>query len=290
MLVLLFPLFVSAQVIEQIRSKGYRIEYQSEGGALFSSQKDSSVRILALDMCKVSVSQFVSKPLNPAFGNGFYSKNSSSPYFKRFSYQELIKRSKPNTFAVVNAMFFEQYADSTQLSFPIKVNGKLLTGGSSPYGPNQNPKHPYYKTVQLLALVFNENSAKITAYGTSEKNVFQNDEIQNGLASYNYKDHPAAVFQGNRVTRFILAGTLNGDNQEGDEWLIIVIAKKTIGEEADLLKNIGVKSDIISLDGGTSVFLYGPKFGLKEAPGFDSITKDSIGVRELPHYLQFNLK
>lgn len=291
----LFTEFSSAQVLEQIRSKGYKIEYQGEGGALFSSEKDTSIRILALDLRKIKISQIVSNPINKTNGNGFYSKNSSSPYFKRYNYSDIIKQANPNTFAIINAMFFEQYADSTQLSFPIKVNGKILTGGSSPYGPNQNPKHDYYKNAKLLALVFNTNSAKIITYGTSEKNVFQNDDIQNGLVSYNYKEHPAVIFQNNKVTRFLLVGTLHdksqkNENQYEDEWLIVAIAQKTIGEVADILKNVGVKSEIMTLDGGTSVFLYGTKFGLKEAPGFDSNSKDSIKARNLPHYLQFDLK
>ena len=277
---------VNAQLKESILAKGFNLKFEDKAGYLFTSLSDSSIRLLAIDMRKVNVTQIMSQGKNGK-GKGLYIKDSDSPYFERLSYESEIAKTNSNTFALINASFFEEYTDTTRLSFPIKNKGEVLTGGSSPYGPQANPKHEYYKTTQLLSLSFYNGKAEIQQFGTADRNVFQSDEIQNGIATYNYKDHPAVIIAKNRVTRFILAGTMDMDKEDGDEWLLIVIAKNTIGNVANVLKKVGVTSEILSFDGGSSVLLYGPKFGVIEHPGINS---NVMTDWKLPHYIRFDLK
>ncbi|MEH2402023.1 MAG: hypothetical protein V7K19_01940 [Nostoc sp.] len=84
---------------------------------------------------------------------------------------------------MINCSLFEQYQSSSQLSFPIKLNGVVISGGTSPYGPIKQPKEKYYTNIHLKALVLQGGSQKPKFksqkyYGISSLGLF------NGLLIY----------------------------------------------------------------------------------------------------------
>lgn len=85
-------------------------------------------------------------------------------------------------------------------------------------------------------------------------------------------------------------GTLNKDGVKGDELLLIVTANQTtLDEAADLLRKLGVKGDIITVDGGRSTYLFNPQSGNIIVPQMSNLQANPT-FRDLPHYLGFRKK
>src|ERR687885_682499 len=62
-----------------------------------------------------------------------------------------------------------------------------------------------------------------------------------------YGDHPARVLGKNQANRYQLIGTLDLDGIKGDELLLIMtVNRTTLGEGADLLRQLGVEGEIIT--------------------------------------------
>jgi len=202
-------------------------------------------------------------------------------------YQQLYAN---NVFSIINCSFFEQYQPSTQLSFPIKFNGVVISGGNSPYGPVKEPKDKYYRNIRLKALVWDDNQAYITNYDLTSGAPLNQKAVKNAIVTYQYSDHPAKVLAQNQVNKYQVMGTLNKDGVKGDELLLIVTANQTtLDEAADLLRKLGVKGDIITVDGGRSTYLFNPQSGNIIVPQMSNLQANPT-FRDLPHYLGFRKK
>lgn len=279
----------------------YKIIDTIEGAGLFSKTVSVDtgsyeVYLQVINLKYISVSHIISETGNKGLKEGRYYNGylkSNSPYYKAIPQAVVLGNLASlggRVFSVINAAFFEEYNDSTQLAFPIKIDGKVLTGGSSPYGPCDSPMHAYYKKAQLKALVINRESAAIMNYHHQAGYPLNLWSVKNALVTYSYKDHPANLLANNPVNRYHVIGTLNNDNIPGDELLLILTVNKTTLENAaGHLRQLGVKGDIITVDGGSSVFLYNSSEGIIQYPGLmDKAGKTSF-IR-LPHYLVFMKK
>lgn len=250
-----------------------------------------------IDLGKIQIEQLVGEVTSRGIGEGKYYQGEGkydSPFFKMQLFKrvsdEYTKIYGDSVFTIINCSFFEQYQSSSQLSFPIKLNGKVITGGSSPYGPIAQPKDKFYRNITLKALVWDEKQVYITDYNPATGAPLSDKSVKNAIATYQYSDHPAKVFGGNQKNRYHLIGTLNKDNIKGDELLLIVtVNRATIDEAADLLRKLGVRGDIITLDGGISTYLFNSRLGNITLPQSVNL-KDNPEFRSLPHYLGFRAR
>lgn len=271
-------------------------QLDSTDGALFFKRqirKDSAVYtayLQVIDLRLMKLLQITKEAGNKGLGEGKYycGKNSNSPYFKRVSHEVVLNLQQAaagdQLFLAINGVFFEQYKDSTQLSFPLKTGGKIISWGSSLYGPVKNAANIYYDSVQLKALIINKSSAAIVNYDIKTGYPLNNNAVTDAIVTYEYKDHPARVLAGNMVNRFHVIGTLNADSKAGDEILLILtVDKTTLDNAAVQLRLLGIKSDIITI-GGTSVFVYNTKMGITQYPGKNEPQYEGEYI-ELPHYI-----
>jgi hypothetical protein len=85
-------------------------------------------------------------------------------------------------------------------------------------------------------------------------------------------------------------GTLNKDGIPGNELILIVtVNQATLDEAAELLRKLGIKGDIITIDGGSSTLITNPRTGALIKPQPVNMIDNPI-VRYLPHYLGFRKK
>ena len=216
----------------------------------------------------------------------------SSPFFERLTttaarsrYQE----QHPSTvFSIINASFFEEYQSSTRLSFPIKLNGALISGGSSPYGPIPNPTDAYYRQVTLKALVWDSNTVAITRYDPATGYPLNQPGVENALVSYDYRDHSAYVLADDPVNYYHVMGIVESEegSRAGNQLLIATAARSTLAQAAAILRQRGVQGTIMTLDGGISTYLWNVKAGNLVLPQVAAGEK----VPALPHYLGIRAK
>lgn len=250
-----------------------------------------------IDLKQNTLAQFIEidKTAKPGPGKYIGAKAlSDSPFFSSFSVDEAIKKikgkEKQNFIGMVNGGFFESFDPSTQMAFPIKKDGAILTAGSSPSGPCENPRLPIFKEVQLKALVWTDSMASIQNYDPKTGMPLTQDQYSNGLVTYAYDEHPANIFRPNVPDRFMLIGTARTPGNMADNLVVIMTFNKgNIELAAAHLRELGVKSDIIALGGSASAFLYNRKKGMLEVPGV-SLGSSGVGGIRLPHFLFFSKK
>ncbi|HEX9006787.1 MAG TPA: hypothetical protein VF889_05805, partial [Bacteroidota bacterium] len=152
-----------------LRLPGYQLLDSTSGALLLLKHvplgaDTASAYLQVIDLHRCAVRQLCIETSNKGVDQGkYFAPGNNSPYFRRFLYTALdsilqtgaagLPDAAAPFFSVTNGQFFEQYQESTQLSFPVKVAGKVLTGGSSPYGPTDHPRSSYYRTAQLRALL-----------------------------------------------------------------------------------------------------------------------------------------
>jgi hypothetical protein len=245
------------------------------------------VYIQTIDPSKVQIDQLIGTADNKGDKGLYYPSKTenTSPYFQRLTTQTVRDSyqtqhpSKP--FSIINASFFEDYQSSTRLSFPIKLNGKLITTGSSPYGPIPKPADAYYQTIQLKALTWNNQTATISNYDPKTGYPLNQPTIKNGLVSYAYQDHPSYALAGDPANRYHVIGI----DAKQNHLLIATSNRTTLKQAAEILRQQGVTGDIMTIDGGISTYLWTAKG--------DLILPQVAGGEQaaaLPHYLGIRIK
>jgi hypothetical protein len=181
-------------------------------------------------------------------------------------------------FSAVNFAFFESYGPSTALAFPVKVGGRVITGGSGPYGPIAHPRHPYYRTSVLRALTWNERAAAVTRYDPATGAPLNDPGVREGVVTYAYADHPSSALAGDPPNRYQLLGVVGVDGSH--TLAILTLDRASLRAGAQLLRRHGVTGDILTFDGGVSTYLWTARNGVLEAPD-----NNATAAPTLPHYL-----
>jgi hypothetical protein len=266
-------------------SLDYKVLDSIKGAILYKKnvktrEGEWSILLQVIDIQQVKVEHLASTPHEGNQPEGLYladKKFSKSPYFKMYGYQNAIKQAEKkyskNLWGLMNAAFFEQYGDSTQLAFPIKVNGIIQSSGSSPNGPQNAPKIAYYKNTTLKALVWNDTMVSIQNYNPKTGHPLTDNSVKNALVSYDYKDHPAIILRKDPANRYHVLGTIK------NQLLILTVNQTSLEYAAQHLRTLGVKGFIMTIDGGVSVFIHNHKKGNLELP--------SNTEKKLPHYFAF---
>ncbi|QLE40471.1 hypothetical protein FD723_08380 [Nostoc sp. C052] len=270
-----------------------------DGAALYKKQltNGNEAYLQIIDLRKMHIDQITGEVDDMGLNEGKYYKGEGghySPFFQNKLFSEVTDEYKKlyanNVFSMINCSFFEQYQSSTQLSFPIKLNGVVITGGTSPYGPIKEPKDKYYSNIRLKTLVWDNQQAYITDYNPVSGAPLNQKAVKNAIVTYQYSDHPAKVLAQNQANKYQLIGTLNKDGVKGDELLaIMTVNQATLDEGADLLRKLGVKGDIITIDGGKSTYLFNSQQGDIIVPQLSNLQENPT-FRHLPHYLGFRKK
>lgn len=262
-----------------------------EGATLdrISLQQNNVVYVQTIDPRKMVIDQVIGEVDRRKGMKGFYypeKRQDSSPFFTRLTVAAVLSYyQKPHgakLFSIINASFFEDYKRSTRLSFPIKFNGKIMTAGSSPYGPIPKPADPYYHTIQLKALTWQEGQVSIINYSPTNGSPLNQSNVANGLVSYAYQDHPAYALAGDPVNRYHVLGVIHNDKDpQAHRLLIATVNRATLAEAAAVLRQRGVNSDLMTIDGGISTYLWTTKVGTLVLPQVAEGEKEAA----LPHYL-----
>ena len=297
-LVIIFLVIISSLWIAQSFTppSSYQPLVVIDGAALYKKQLTGSneAYLQVIDLHKIQIDQLVGEVDEMGLSQGKYYKGEGryySPFFKMKLFEEVTDEYKQlygdAVFSLINCSFFEQYKSSSQLSFPIKINGEILTGGHSPYGPVSEPADRFYSNIRLKALVWDDKGAYITDYDPATGAPLKESTVKNAIVSYQYSDHPAKVLGKNQANRYQLIGTLDLDGMKGNELLLIMtVNRTTLDEAADLLRQLGVKGDIITIDGGSSTYLFNSRKGNIILPQ-PANQDDNPTFRKLPHYLGF---
>ena len=277
-------------------SSSYQPVEVIDGAGLYKKQRTdgNEAYLQVIDLHKLQIDQLVGEVDNMDLGQGKYYQGEGehySPFFKMKLFDEVTDEYKElysdTVFSLINCSFFEQYKSSSQLSFPIKFNGEVITGGHSPYGPVSQPADKFYSNIRLKALVWDDSGAYITDYDPATGAPLNESRVKNAIVSYQYSDHPAKVLGKNQANRFHVIGTLDFDGIKGDELLLIMTVNRArLDEAADLLRQLGVRGDIITIDGGSSTYLFNSRKGNIILPQ-PANQEDNPTFRKLPHYLGF---
>jgi hypothetical protein len=279
-----------------IETNRFQLLTQVEGAKLYqvSLEKGNIAYLQTFDPRKIQIDQLMGNTEQVGKGQGLYYQGkgkSDSPFFKMQTaavtaqnYQTLYG---DQVFSIINFSFFEDYKTSSRLSFPIKLNGKVITGGSSPYGPITNPADPAYKNIRLKALLWDDRNVGIAEYDPKTGSPLNQPTVKNAIVSYEYRDHPAHLLGGDPPNRYHVLGTFR---QAGEDTGLAVISvnRATLEETATLLRqsSLGIKGPIMTFDGGTSTYLFNAQRGHLLSP--QAVGPKSKAV--LPHYLGFRRK
>jgi hypothetical protein len=251
-------------------------------------QNGNVAYIQTIDLRKMQMDQLVGKVDRTQSAKGMYypSKDkNSSPFFERLTTLEVRddyqKHYGVEIFSIINASFFEDYKGSSRLSFPIKLNGKVITTGNSPYGPIPKPADSYYRNIQLKALTWGDGQVAITNYNPTTGYPLNQPTVKNALVSYIYKDHPAYTLAKDPANKYHVLGIL-----KPNQLAIATVNHTTLESAANLLRQKGVKDDLMTIDGGISTYLWNSKAGDLILPQVAEKEK----VAALPHYLGLRIK
>lgn len=235
-----------------------------------------------VDLHRMTIDQILGPVDTAAPAPSAYYPAAVSPRFGRLTSDRMQSscgnRYGTAAFSAVNAAFFETYDASTALAFPVKVDGRVLTGGSSPYGPVAHPKDPYYRTVTLRALTWDRNGATITTYDPATGNPLSDRRIRDALVTYLYRDHPSYALGGDPPNRYQLLGVIEADGSR--DLAILTVDRASLEAGARILHQHGVTGDVLTVDGGISTSLWAASAGELEAAN-----NAPAHASSLPHYL-----
>ena len=212
---------------------------------------------------------------------GLYHPTASSPFFALLDPAETVRQSWDlGALSVMNGAFFETPGEaSSQIAFPLAVGGRVVTGGSSPYGPGRPGAggKQWGQTLRVLGL---DTLARVADYDRQSGAPLGQPGFENAVVSYAPEAHPTRI-----ATRFHVLGALDADGDGATETLIVVTSdgRTRIGAAASLLIRLGAAPDAqIALDGGASVLVWTPRAGTLHQP-----TPIRGRPQPLPHFLVF---
>ena len=187
--------------------------------------------------------------------------------------------------AVLNGAFFETPGEpTTQIAFPVARAGRVVTGGSSPYGPGRPGAEGERWGRPLRALGLGDTVAHVASYDPVTGSPLDQPAFADAVVSYAPDAHPSRI-----ATRFHVLGALDADGDGTTETLLVTTSdgRTTIDVPAALLTRLGVAPEaLLALDGGASVFVWSRQAGTLHRP----TPAGGRDPQRLPHYLTLRLR
>lgn len=228
-------------------------------------------------------------------GPGLYSPGTPSPFLATLSHGEAVGRLRRDVgaLAVVNGAFLETpAAPPTEIAFPIKTGGRVVTGGASPYGPGRPGADGRRWGGPLQALVLRDTAVAVVPYDHTTGAPLDGPDVREAVVSYAPAGHPTGV-----AARFHALGPLDPGPDGASEVLLVLTSsgETTIAEVSRLLALIGVPEPRqIAFDGGASTFVWNRTAGdvtlPARVPARLGPAPPGDGRYTLAHYVGFRLR
>lgn len=191
-----------------------------------------------------------------------YLPGAPSPFVSTLSSDAAVARVRScrRALAVINGAFLETpAAPPTQIAFPLKVAGRVVSGGSSPYGPGAPGSTGRRWSVPLRALILDSATVRVEPYSAADGAPLTDAAVTDAVVTYAPTAHPAWGLR----TRFHVLGPR-------DSTTLVVLTSSggsTIGFLAALAERLGVpEPSQVTLDGGASTFLWNRTAGAVTRP------------------------
>ena len=235
------------------------------------------------DLRAVEVSHVLGQVATDDTTVSFLPPTAPSPRITLLDPAEVISRS-PEALAVINGAFFETPGEPTsRLAFPLALGGKVISGGSSPYGPGR-PGAADERWGQPLRALGLDTLVHVETYDSATGAPLGENGYTAALVSYAPDAHPSRI-----ATRFHVLGALDIDDDGTTETLVIVTSdgRTRIGAAVSLLTRLGVSPEtFVAIDGGASVLVWNSRTGTLHEPA----PAGGRAPQALPHYLVFTLR
>ncbi len=238
------------------------------------------------DLEGVALVQIVGPMVAGDSAAGAFHPSAPSPRFETMPPGALIRQQSADDrlLAVVNGAFFETPGEvSTQLAFPLVEAGRVVTGGSSPYGPGRPGAAAKRWGRPLRALGLLDRAVRVVDYDPATGAPLDGAAFAEAFASYAPDAHPTRI-----ATRFHLLGPVDADSTGASSELMVVTGlTTTVDALSAVLAGWGVAPEHqVALDGGASVLIWNRRTGVLQRPtaagGFDP--------QPLPHVLALRLR
>ena len=261
--------------------EGRALDRSGDAWALAEVASDSGTFLVQwADLGAIAVEQVLGLE-DGVGGRGLYHPTAPSPAFALLDPDETVRRAwDRGALAVMNGAFFETPGEpSSQVAFPLAIGARVVTGGSSPYGPGR-PGAEAKRWGRPLRALGLDTLARVAEYDRQSGAPLGRPGFEDAVVSYAPDAHPTRI-----ATRFHVLGALDTDGDGVTETLVVVTSdgRTRIDAAASLLSRLGVAAGAqIALDGGASVLVWTPRAGTLHRPS-------PIGGRPqpLPHYLVF---
>lgn len=228
------------------------------------------------DLRRVVVEQTLGTRADSSDAPGRYHPTVPSPVFALVATETVVAQARRDgAYAVLNGAFFETPGrPASRLAFPLALGGRVVTGGSSPYGPGRRGAETARWGRPLRALGLADTLVHVSPYDPATGAPLGDPAFAEAIVSYAPDAHPTRI-----ATRFHVLGALDADGNGTTETLVIVTSdgRTDVDAPAALLARFGVARDHqTTLDGGASVLLWNRRAGRLERPA---------GDQPLPHLL-----
>ena len=274
------PAFAEALAAAGLEARA--LDRSGDAWALAEIASDSgSFDVQWADLGRVVVGQVLGPEAQPG-RRGLYHPSAPSPSFDLLG-SDAVVRQAGDALAVMNGAFFETPGEpSSEIAFPLALDGTVVTGGRSPYGPGRPGAHRRRWGRPLRALGL-DTRVHVADYGRQTGVPLGQPGFENAVVSYAPEAHPTTL-----ATRFHVLGAVDADGDGALETLVVVTSdgQTRIAAAAALAARLGAGPDTqIALDGGASVLLWTLRAGFRHQPV-------PIGGRPqpLPHYLTLTLR
>ena len=266
----------------------YVLDRAGDAYALVEVPSDTGNVLLQLvDLRKATVTQVLGPVVEGGPDDSHFHPTAASPRVELMDLAEVVRQQAADDrlLAVINGAFFETPGEPiSQIAYPIAENGRVVTGGSSPYGPGRPDAATERWGQPLRALGLADSIAHIADYDRATGAPLDQPAYAEAIVSLAPDAHPSRI-----ATRFHVLGALDGNGDGTTELLLIATSdgRSTIEAPQALLTRLGVVPDHqIVLDGGASVFVWNRRAGTLHQP----TPAGGNDPQHLPHALTLRLR
>ncbi|MEO0556643.1 MAG: hypothetical protein AAF170_00530 [Bacteroidota bacterium] len=266
----------------------YILDREGDAYALVDVPSDTgNVLLQLIDLRAAMVTQILGPVVDGGTDESHFHPTAASPRVELMEMADVVRQQTADDrlLTVLNGAFFETPGEpASQLAYPIAENGRVATGGSSPYGPGRPGAETERWSQPLRALGLADTVVHIMDYDPTTGVPLDSAAFAEAIVSLAPDAHPART-----ATRFHVLGALDGDGNGTTELLLIATSdgRSTIEAPQALLTRMGVSPDHqLALDGGASVFVWNRRAGTRHQPA----PAGGNDPQHLPHALTIRIR
>ena len=246
----------------------YILDREGDAYALVEVPSDTGNVLLQLvDLREAAVTQILGPVAEGGTDDSHFHPTAASPRVELMEMAHVVRQQTADDrlLTVLNGAFFETPGEPTsQIAYPIAENGRVVTGGSSPYGPGRPGAETERWGQPLRALGLADTVVHIMDYDPATGAPLDSVAFAEAVVSLAPDAHPSRI-----ATRFHVLGALDTDDDGATETLLIATSdgRSTVEAPQALLTRLGVAPEHqLVLDGGASVFVWNRRAGTLHQP------------------------